>query len=72
MYISGKYLILYVGAGIALGVLSKGDKKISLVGLGISALLGASFSFAYAFISAIEFGIGLGLAALINTHKDPE
>ncbi len=66
MYISGKYIILYVGAGVATGILSKGDNNAALIGLGVSALVGASFGLSYALLSAIEFGIGLALARLLS------
>lgn len=66
MYVSGKYIILYVGAGVATGILSKGDKNAALIGLGASALVGASFGLSYALLSAIEFGIGLALARLLS------
>lgn len=70
MYISMKYVILYVGAGAATGWFSKGDRTASLIGLGVAALIGASFGISYAPISAIEFGIGLGLAALLRKRKE--
>ncbi len=70
MYISMKYVILYVGAGAATGWFSKGDRTASLVGLGVAALIGASFGIFYALISASEFGIGLGLAAMIRKNKE--
>lgn len=70
MYISMKYVILYVGAGAATGWFSKGDRTASLIGLGVAALIGASFEISYALISAIEFGIGLGLAALLRKRKE--
>lgn len=70
MYISMKYVILYVGAGAATGWFAKGDRTASLVGLGVAALIGASFGISYALISAIEFGIGLGLAAMIRKNKE--
>ncbi len=70
MFISMKYVILYVGAGAATGWFSKGDRTASLIGLGIAALLGASFGISYALISAIEFGIGLGLAAMLRKKQD--
>ena len=72
MYISGKYLILYVSAGLIVGLTTKNHKKISLIGIGISALIGASFNIAYAFISAIEFAIGLGLAKLFFKKEDSD
>jgi len=70
MYISMKYVILYVGAGVATGWLSKGDRTASLIGLGVAALIGASFGVSYALVSAIEFGIGLGLAAMLRKNKE--
>ena len=70
MYISMKYVILYVGAGAATGWFSKGDRTASLVGLGVAALIGASFGISYALISAIEFGICLGLAAMLRKNKE--
>lgn len=69
MYISMKYVVLYVGAGAATGWLTKGDRTASLIGLGISALIGASFDVSYAVISAIEFGIGLGLVKMLWKDK---
>jgi hypothetical protein len=69
MYLSGKYIILYVGAGVATGILSKGDKNAALIGLGVSALVGASFGLSYALISAIEFGIGLAIASMFNNKR---
>ena len=64
MYLSGKFIILYVGAGVAIGYVSKGGRNAALVGLGVSALIGSSFSISYALISALEFAIGLGLASM--------
>jgi len=72
MYLSGKYIVLYVGAGVATGYFSKGDRNTALIGLGISALIGASFGIGYALISSIEFAIGLGLASVLLKKKDPE
>lgn len=69
MYISLKYVILYVGAGTVTGLLSKGDRTANLIGLGVAALIGASFGISYAILSAIEFGIGLGLAAMFQKNK---
>lgn len=71
MFISMKYVILYVGAGAATGFFSKGDRTVSLIGLGVAALIGASFGISYALISAIEFGIGLGLASILQKSKEP-
>jgi len=70
MFISMKYVILYVGAGTATGWFSKGDRTASLIGLGIAALLGTSFGISYALISAIEFGIGLGLARMLLKKQE--
>lgn len=70
MYISGKYLILYVGAGVATGLFAKGNKNTYLLGLGTSALIGSSFGISYAFLSALEFGIGLVIASMLIDHKN--
>jgi hypothetical protein len=72
MYLSSKYIILYVGAGLATGYVSKGDRNAALIGLGISALIGASFGISYALISSIEFAIGLGLASVLIKKKDSD
>lgn len=72
MYISVKYLVLYVGAGLATGVFSKGDKTICWIGVGIAALLGANFGIGYAALSAVEFAIGLGIAALVTRKRGSE
>lgn len=70
MYISMKYVVLYVGAGAATGWFSKGDRTVSLIGLGVAALIGASFGISYALVSAIEFGIGLGLATMLRKKQE--
>lgn len=70
MYISLKYVILYVGAGVATGWFSKGDRTACLVGAGIAALIGASFGISYAILSAIEFGVGLGLASMFRKNRE--
>lgn len=70
MYISMKYVIMYVGAGAATGWLSKGDRTACLIGVGIAALIGASFSISYAILSAIEFGVGIGLASILRENKE--
>jgi hypothetical protein len=72
VYISGKYIILYVGAGVATGYVSKGDRNVALIGLGISALIGASFGISYALISAIEFGIGLALSSMFIKRNETD
>lgn len=71
MFISMKYVILYVGADVATGWFSKGDRNASLIGLGIAALIGACFGISYAVISAIEFAIGLGLSSMLRKSKAP-
>ena len=70
MYISMKYVILYVGAGVATGWFSKGDRTACLVGVGVASLIGASFGISYALVSAIEFGVGLGLVAMLRKSKE--
>ena len=70
MYISAKYIVLYVGSGLATGLLSRCDKHASLIGLGISCLIGASFSISYALLSSLEFGIGLVIASMLIRSKD--
>ncbi len=69
MYLSAKYVILYAGSGLATGWISKGAKTPLLVGMGISALVGASFGIGYAVVSAIEFGVGFGVAAMLLDKK---
>ena len=69
MYVSMKYLILYIGAGVATGWLTKGDRTASLVGIGVAALIGASFGMSYAVLSAIEFAVGLGVAKLMRNRR---
>jgi hypothetical protein len=72
MYISMKYIVLYVGAGVATGWLSKGDRTASLVGICIAGLIGFSFGISYAVLSAVEFIVGLGIARMLNKDKgDP-
>lgn len=69
MYITAKYVLLYTGAGIATGYLTEGDKSAALMGLGIAAIFGYSFGLDYAIVSAIEFGVGLTLAAFFRGNK---
>lgn len=72
MFLSAKYVILYTGAGLATGYISKGDKAVGLIGLGLAAMAGYSFGMSYAIVSAIEFGVGLGIAAIIRGNKTTE
>lgn len=69
MYVSMKYLILYIGAGVATGWLTKGERTASLVGIGVAALIGASFDMSYAVLSAIEFAVGLSVAKLMRNRR---
>lgn len=66
MVLSIKYIILYTGAGFATGYFSHGNKSIGVIGACVAFLLGCSFGISYGAISAVEFGIGLGAAALIR------
>lgn len=66
MYISLKYVVLYVGAGAATGYFSDGNKLIGAIGVGVAAIVGASFGIQYGVLSAIEFAVGLGIAALVK------
>lgn len=70
MFISMKYVILYVGAGVATGWFSKGNRTACLVGAGIAAFIGASFGISYAILSAIEFGVGLWLASMLRKNSE--
>lgn len=72
MFLSAKYILLYTGVGIASGFIAKGDRTAALVGIGISALLGFSFELNYAIVSAIEFGVGFGIAVIIRGFKSNE
>lgn len=74
MFLSAKYVLLYTGAGLVTGFVSKGDKAAVLVGMGIAALVGASFGLSYAIVSAIEFGVGFGVSLMFQSNKkgDPE
>lgn len=74
MFLSAKYVLLYTGAGLATGFITKGDKAAVLVGMGIAALAGASFGLNYAIVSAIEFAVGFGIAVMLQGNKkdDPE
>jgi hypothetical protein len=69
MYISMKYIVLYVGAGVATGWLSKGNRTTSLFGVCIAGLIGFSFGISYAILSAVEFAVGLGIAQMLNKDK---
>jgi hypothetical protein len=67
MYLSLKYVILYTGAGLATGYLSKGDKTAALVGMGLAALAGSDFGVSYAILSLVEFGAGFGLSLMFGS-----
>ena len=74
MFLSAKYIVLYCGAGLATGFVSKGNKTAALVGMGIAALIGSRFGLSYAIISAIEFAVGFGIALMFqpNNKRDPD
>jgi hypothetical protein len=69
MFLSAKYVIFYTASGLATGLLSKGNKTALFIGVGISALAGASFGLSYAAVSGIEFAVGFGLAFLLQSEK---
>jgi hypothetical protein len=71
MILSAKYIILYTGAGLATGFVAKRDKTAMLVGMGIAAMIGASFGINYAILSAIEFAVGFEIAVMLQRdNKD--
>ena len=69
MILSAKYIIIYTGAGLVTGFIAKKDKTALLVGMGIAAMIGASFNISYAILSAIEFAVGFGIAAMVQRDK---
>lgn len=69
MVLDFKYVILYVGAGVAARLMTKGDKTSLLIGLGVSAIFGSSFGFFYAIISAIEFWVGFAVASVFHKNS---
>ena len=69
MFLSTKYVLLYTGAGLATGFVARGDKTAAMVGMGLAALVGFSFGLNYAIVSAIEFGVGFGIAVIIRGNK---
>lgn len=72
MYISMKYVILYVGAGAITGWLSRGNLTIGLIGVVFAALAGSSFGLPYAILGAIEFGVGLWLSSIFQKNEQRE
>jgi hypothetical protein len=69
MFLSAKYVVLYAGAGMVTGFVSKGNKTAMWVGMGIAALVGASFGLGYAAVSAIEFTVGFGVSLMFQSNK---
>jgi hypothetical protein len=72
MILSAKYILLYTGAGLVTGFIAKRNKTALLVGMGIAALIGASFSVSYAILSAIEFAVGFGITVMLQRNNKDE
>lgn len=69
MNFSIKYLIFYVISGGVTGYIAKGDKKIALIGLALSAVMGYSFGINYAIISLLEFCFGFAIGSIVNKNN---
>lgn len=69
MFLSATYIVLYTGAGLATGFFTKADKTTILVGMVLAAIAGGSFGVSYAIVSAIEFGVGIGVAVMLQGGK---
>ena len=69
MYISIKYVIFYTGIGFGAGFIADGDKRVAVAGIILSAIMGYSFGFDYALISAVEFGAGFLAGAFMKNKR---
>lgn len=69
MYISFKYVILYLLAGGITAVVTNSDRRAGVIGIIISALFGSTFGVAYAILSALEFLAGFSLVGWIDKEQ---
>lgn len=70
MYISLKYVFLYVLAGGATALIFQMDRRAGAVGVIVSVILGSRFGGAYAILSAIEFMAGFGLVVWLSKKSE--
>jgi uncharacterized membrane protein len=70
MYISLKYIVFYTVAGGLIGYIGDGDKRILAIGACLAAILGFSFGFDYAILSAIEYALGFYVGGIIKNNKE--
>lgn len=71
MYISLKYVVFYTVAGGLIGYIGDGDKRILGIGACLAAILGFSFGFDYAILSAIEYALGFYVGSKVKKNKEP-
>lgn len=67
-----QYIILYIGSGADSCRFSKEDRTPSLIWLGVGAIIVAYIGISYALVSAIEFGMGIGLTAMLWKSKESQ
>ncbi len=66
MFISMKYVIFYTSVGGVVGYFAEGEKNVAIAGAILSAMMGATFGFEYAILSAIEFGVGFFIGSILK------
>ena len=72
MFISLKYVIFYTCVGVGVGYIADGDKRVAIAGAILSAMMGISFGFNYAILTAIEFGVGFFIGSVLKEKNKKE
>lgn len=70
MIISLKYVVFYTCTGGVVGYIAEGDKRVAAIGAALAAMLGYSFGFDYAILSAIEFGAGFAVGTILKNKNE--
>lgn len=72
MFISLKYVIFYTCVGVGVGYIADGDKRVAIAGAILSAMMGMTFGFNYAILTAIEFGVGFFIGSVMKEKNKRE
>jgi hypothetical protein len=72
MFISLKYVIFYTCVGIGVGYIADGDKRVAIAGAILSAMVGMTFGFSYAILTAVEFGVGFFIGSVLKEKNKRE
>jgi hypothetical protein len=72
MFISLKYVIFYTCVGVGVGYIADGDKRVATAGAILSAMMGMTFGFNYAILTAVEFGVGFFIGSVLKEKNKRE